>query len=265
MFETSVVHAPLHAARGKFSLFSISVIAHSAVILGAIGVSIASVDFPRLAPDEFAQAPIFLPVMQIPPPLGTPDGGAAPRPEPARPADTPPPPQQPNQVTAPPATPDEIPQLNPPSTNNSAGNNSSEITGAPGPAGSGNGPLGQPWGDPNSVGPIDGPPVDMPGQPIVQERIYQPHEVKAPVAIYRPAPAYPEMMRRARLKASVTVRCVIDKNGRVRDPQIIAASPFAAFNDAVVQAVQQWRFKPGAVGDQAVESYLDLTVRFSTE
>src|SRR5687767_15715354 len=106
MFETSVVHAQTTAARGRFGLLTISLIAHSAVIIGAVAVSVASTDFPEAAPDEVASAPIFMPVTMPPPPLGRPDGGA---PAPAQPRNaTPPPAPRPDEVTAPPDIPDEI-------------------------------------------------------------------------------------------------------------------------------------------------------------
>src|SRR3712207_4529273 len=99
MFETSVVRAQAQPAGSRLSLLTMSLIAHSAVVIGAIAASIATVDFPTHAPDEFAQAPVMLPV-RIPPPLGNPNGGA-PRPQPAQQRQATPPPPQPNQLTAP--------------------------------------------------------------------------------------------------------------------------------------------------------------------
>ena len=252
MFETSVVHAQTRAAGGRLSLFTISVLAHSAVIVGAVAFSIASVDFPSTAPDEYSQAPTFMPVLVPPPPLGRPDGGAVRQPEPARPA-APPPQQQVNQITAPSTTPQEIPQLQPASTASTDGTGDPNATSTE--------PLGQPWGVKDGVGPLDGPPAIVAAAP-VEEKIYEAHEVKAPVGLYRPAPPYPTSLLRTKLRATVVVRCIIDKNGHVRDPRVVVPAQFAPFNDSVVNTVQRWRFTPGSLNGIAVETYLDLTVNF---
>jgi protein TonB len=254
MFETSVIQGQARVAKSRLSVLTISIIAHTAVIVGVIGASIASVDFPVTAPDEFAQAPLFLPVI-VPPPLGNPNGGAVKPPEPVKSAaPAPQPQQQPNQITAPSTVPDDIPQLEAPSAGQSTG------TGVPGATSTE--PLGVPWGVKDSVGDLDAPPGVVESTPVA-EKIYEAHEVKAPVGIYRPAPPYPQILLKAKVPATVVVRCVIDKNGRVRDPQITLPARMAPFNDAVIATVKQWRFTPGSLNGEAVETYLSLTVHFS--
>lgn len=252
MFETSVIQGQPRVAAGRLSLLTISIIAHTAVVVGAIAVSIASVDFPAMAPNEFAHAPAFLPVLE-PPPLGNPNGGAVRQPEPARPA-APPPQQQPNQVTAPSTVPDKVPQPEAASTGPITGTAVSDATVI--------GPVGVPGGKERSDGSLDNPPAIVEATPIV-EKIYEAHEVKAPVGIYRPSPPYPPLLIKAKVPATVVVRCVIDKNGRVRDPQITLPARMAPFNESVLATVKQWRFTPGSLNGDAVETYLSLTVHFS--
>lgn len=254
MFETSVIQGQTKVAGARrLSVLTVSIIAHSAVIIGAVGMSIASVDFPRNAPDEFSQGPVFMMPLQIPPPLGTPEGND--RPPTPTPAVTPPPQPQPNQEVAPSITPDVIPQVA--STASTGDGNSTSEPGEPG-----TGPKGRPDGVPNSLGDPDALPF-VGTSPIVEQKIYEAHEVKAPVGIFRPVPPYPESLRRTRMQATVVVRCIIDRNGHVRDPQVIVPASMSPFNDAVVSTVQRWRFTPGSLGGVAVESYLNLTVRFA--
>jgi TonB family protein len=253
MFETSVIQGAPKATGGRLSLLTISLIAHTAVIVGVLAASIATVDFPTFAPDEFAQAPIFMP-MVIPPPLGVLNGGAARQPEPARPPAPPPQPQT-NQITAPGIVPDTVIPVATPSTGDSTSTGDSSATSTL--------PLGVPWGVKDSVGELDAPPGVMPVQP-VEEKIYEVHEVKAPVALFKPHPPYPQSLIKTRMRATVIVRCVIDKNGQVRDPQVIVPAPMAPFNDAVLNTVQRWRFTPGSLRGQAVDTYLNLTVNFAT-
>lgn len=250
MFETSVIRAQAQAATGRLSLLTISVIAHSSIVLGAIAVSIASVDFPALAPNEYSRAPVFA-AIQIPPPLGNPDGGA--RPQPAQPQPPPKPPVN-TQITAPPNVPDDVPVLDAPTSGTGDSNTPGTVEG----------PIGVPWGTKNSIGNLDAPPVvDVPVQPQVEAKIYQPHEVVAPVLIRRVDPRYPPQFQRIGVTATVVVRCVIDKNGSVRDAEVVVPAAMAPFNAEVLNVVSQWRYKPATYGGRAVDSYLNLTVYFS--
>jgi TonB family protein len=263
MFETSVVQAQVAAARGRFSLLTVSVAAHSLVILGAIGFSIASTDFPMHAPDEFAQAPIFMPV-QIPPPLGDPNGGARREVPPAQQQQQQQ--QQQRQQTAPPQS-NQITAPDPnaatqPATDTAVNSGSSD-EGIPGATSTAD--LGVPWGTEGSTGTdLDAPPGPIVTNTMPEERIYEVHEVKAPVLLHKVAPDYPDMLRRNRIPATVIVRCVIDTNGRVRDPHVIVPA-LPPFNAEVIKAVQQWRYTPGSRNGIAVETYLNVTVTFSVK
>jgi protein TonB len=250
MFETSVIQARAQAAGGRGTLLTVSVIAHSAVIVGAIAYSIASIDFPTTAPDAYERAPIFAAV-RIPPPLGDPNGGARPQPQHERVTATPAP--QPTQPTAPTTIADTIPVLIPtPSTGSDTG---------PSTPGTVPGPIGQPYGVKDSTGELDAPPVTNTIPP-VDNKIYQPYEVKAPVLLHKVDPAYPQIFVHAGMAATVIVRCIIDKNGSVRDAQVVSSGR-KPFDDAVISAVQQWRYTPASLRGEAVDSYLDVTVNFS--
>lgn len=251
MFETSVVHAEV--VKGRYSLLTVSLIAHSAVVVGALAFSVASVDFPTAAPNEFALAPTTL-VLRVPPPLGDPNGGR--RPETPKPEAPKPQPQTPSQITAPPAIPDTVTTAQPQLPG--AGENSGPSSGT----GTVDGPVGVPWGVKDSLGDLDAPPVTTTQAP-VEEKIYEVHEVKAPVPIVKTQPQYPTVLLKTKQRATVIVRCVIDKNGRVRDPQVIVPAAMAPFNDAVLRAVQQWRYTPGSRNGQAVDTYLNVTVHFA--
>jgi protein TonB len=148
--------------------------------------------------------------------------------------------------------PEQIPTVGGPSTGTTTGD----------PTATSTEPLGVPWGEKNSIGDLDAPPAPIAVVQPVQEKIYEAYEVKAPVLIHKVAPDYPDVLRHARMHATVIVRCVIDKNGHVRDPQItVPAMP--PFNAAVLNAIQQWRYTPGSRNGVAVETYLNVTVNFS--
>jgi protein TonB len=254
MFETSVVQAQGRKARGRFGLLTASIITHTAVVFGAVAVSIASVDFPKVAPDEYRVAPAFVPV-RIPPPLGDPNGGAPPKPvQPVASKPVAPP----TQITAPPNIPETVTPLA----------SASDVTGDEGtnPSGTVPGPIGVPWGEKDSIGDLDAPPASSIVTPAsLEEKVYQPHEVKAPVLLHRVEPRYPQMLIRTGMSATVVVRCIIDRNGHVQNAQVVVPASMPPFNTEVLRVVTQWRFTPGSVRGQAVDSYFDLTVRFNVK
>lgn len=256
MFETSVIREQTAAAPRRAKVFTASLVLHAVVVLGAAAVSIASVDFPKQAPNQFA---LFQSVaaVAVPPPLGDPNGGAKPAPKPV--AEKPAPAPVPNQVTAPTTVPDDVTPVAATSTGDGPVND-----GPPGATSTA--PLGQPWGDPNSVSTdLDAPPVINAGPPAEPEqKIYTVSgDVKAPVVIRRVEPRFPPAMAHARMAATIKVRCIIDKQGNVHDPEVLVGSPWPAFNQSVLAAVQQWRFRPASLHGQPVDAWFELTVNFS--
>lgn len=57
-----------------------------------------------------------------------------------------------------------------------------------------------------------------------------------------PAP-YPEAARRLKLEGSVTIEMTVTETGTVRDIRILASAG-TVLDDAVIKAVEQWRFQP---------------------
>ena len=257
MFETSVIPAQVQTARGRFSVLTASVFAHSAVIVGMVAMSIASTDFPAQAPAEYSRAPVFMP-LTVPPPLGNPNGGAQPKPQaaPVKPAPLP------AEPTAPSVVPESVTKVSESGTSESAAVTTDAGSGSGSGTGTESGPVGVPWGVKDSVGDLDAPPVplDVPAaQP--EQKIYEAHEVKAPVLISRVDPRYPQALVRTGMPATVVVRCVIDRNGNVRDPEIVTATA-PPFQTEVLRAITQWKYKPATYGTRPVDSYLHLTVTF---
>lgn len=245
MFETSMIQSRAQVAGGRYSLLTISLIAHSAVVVGIVAFSLASVEFPVAAPDAYEDAPMFV----VPPPLGRPDAPQQVQVQQQRQA---PVPAKPIQDAAPNAVPDAVIPVQ------AATGVTGEATGPT--TGEGETP-GVPWGVKDSIGVIDSPPI-VASTPPVEEKIYQPYEVKAPVLLHKVDPTYPNAFLRAAIRATVVVRCIIDRNGRVHSPEILATG-MKPFDDAVIAAVQQWRYTPASLRGVAVDSYLDVTVRFT--
>ena len=83
-----------------------------------------------------------------------------------------------------------------------------------------------------------------------------------PEARVRINPVYPFEMRRSGLKGEVVVGFIVDSNGDVRDPYIVRSSN-AGFEEAALQAVLKWKFKPGKKGGAAVNTRVAQPLTFS--
>src|SRR5205085_12011890 len=135
-----------------------------------------------------------------------------------------------------------------------------------GPAGPA-GPAGP--GDPNAIGIGPGPAGPSigvgPATAEVPDVIFHAGaDVKSAVVISRVAPTYPPIPLRMHMNGMVTVHCVIDRNGRIRDAEVVhTSSPL--FNESALSAVKQWTFAPGTMHGTAVDTYFELTVTFSVK
>ncbi len=83
-----------------------------------------------------------------------------------------------------------------------------------------------------------------------------------PEARVRTAPMYPFEMRRSGLKGSVVVGFIVDSSGNVRDPYIVRSSN-PGFEQAAIDTVLKWKFKPGKKGGVAVNTRVQQPIEFS--
>ena len=247
MFETSVIHVQARAPERRYGLFTVSVAAHAAVIVGLVTASLASVEMPNQAPNQMS-----IPVFRVAPALGNPDAKPA-QPKPASPQPQPAAPRQPvPQVVTAPST---IPATVQPAATSGPATDAGTDTGS----GESTGPVGVPWGSPDGVG-VDGPPVAS--DSVVQTApIPVGGDVKEPIVVRRVSPSYPPLALRAGIKGYVILECVIDRSGIVRDAKVLTSSS-KMFESSALDAVQQWQFKPGTLHGQPVDVIFNLTVRF---
>ena len=243
MFDTSLVRAHAIDAPRRFSLLTISVALHSAVVISAIAASVVSIDFPKTAPD---QTEIYTPVMMpSPPPLPL----GQPAVQLPKPAAMPVPVQRVTEVTAPQTIPETIAE-----------------TPIQGPAGTGEstntGPIGVPDGSP--IGIDVGQRTSGTGtEPVFEGPRVPGGEVRPARVLSRVEPRYPQSMINVRIRtAVVAIRCVIDREGKIRNPEITASS-YPPFNESVLDAIRQWTFAPGSMRGQPIDTWFELKVTFN--
>lgn len=83
-----------------------------------------------------------------------------------------------------------------------------------------------------------------------------------PRPIVRTSPITPFEMRRAGIKGDVIIEFIVDTSGNVREPAIIQSS-HPAFEQAAIDAVLRWKFKPGRKGGAAQNTRVRQAIAFT--
>lgn len=93
-----------------------------------------------------------------------------------------------------------------------------------------------------------------PGNPYIQID-------ELPEAVVRVAPIYPDAAREAGVQGTVTVRVLVCACGEISEVQV--AQSIAMLDQAAIDAVSQWFFKPAQHGGEAVAVWVHIPVTFS--
>jgi protein TonB len=79
---------------------------------------------------------------------------------------------------------------------------------------------------------------------------------------FQAKPVYPFEMRRAGITGQVVVAFIVDSRGNVREAYSLKSS-HREFEQAAVQAVSKWRFRPGKKGGRAVNTRMNVPIVFN--
>jgi TonB family protein len=86
--------------------------------------------------------------------------------------------------------------------------------------------------------------------------------VSAPTVIHEVRPSYPPESLRARIQGAVVLNLVVTTDGLPADIRV-ARSLAPDLDQAAIEAVQQWRFRPGRRGDTPVNVLVTVMLEFS--
>jgi len=73
------------------------------------------------------------------------------------------------------------------------------------------------------------------------------------IPLVRIPPIYPMRAANRRIQGWVKVEFTITKEGKVKDPVVIASKPSSIFNRAALKAIKRWKFKPHIIAGVAQE------------
>ena len=85
-----------------------------------------------------------------------------------------------------------------------------------------------------------------------------------PVPVRTPPPDYPTQLKRDGVSGMVVVNVVIDEDGKVADVEV-RKSTNVEFEKPALDAVKNWRFKPGKKEGNAIRCKVALPLKFSAD
>lgn len=130
---------------------------------------------------------------------------------------------------------------------------------------------------------VQQPQMDMPkiditlniaGQPYLGDFSAEPAPAPSPTPVQGPQmddevvplvripPNYPRVAQRRGIEGVVTVVFTITRDGRVKDPEVVSASPENVFDNAAKTAILKWKFKPKVVDGEPVERRATQEIEF---
>jgi protein TonB len=82
------------------------------------------------------------------------------------------------------------------------------------------------------------------------------------IPIVRVPPAYPQRAKQTRLEGSVTMAVTIRPDGTVAEVSVIESDPPRLFDQAAIQAMQRWKFRPKIVNGKPETQRARQTMEF---
>jgi len=77
-----------------------------------------------------------------------------------------------------------------------------------------------------------------------------------------PPPPYPKRARRRGYEGTVILEALVDGSGRVKELRVLTSSGHRVLDKAALKSVNGWLFEPGMVGDEKVDMWVRVPVRF---
>jgi len=86
-------------------------------------------------------------------------------------------------------------------------------------------------------------------------------KIHPPRLINRVAPVYPALATQARVTGLVILEARVGVDGRVKSVQVLRGGPL--FDQAAIEAVQQWRYMPLLLNGEPMEFDITITIAFN--
>jgi len=88
--------------------------------------------------------------------------------------------------------------------------------------------------------------------------------VTLPRLVHEEKPAYTPDAMRAKIQGSVVIGCVVDVDGSVRDPRVMASlDPWMGLDEEALRVAKMWTFTPGTLAGEAVPVWITIQLTFT--
>jgi periplasmic protein TonB len=123
-------------------------------------------------------------------------------------------------------------------------------------------PGGMPGGAMNGVigGIISNAPMAVP-KVATPQRVRVSQGVTQGMVLHKVQPTYPPLARTARVQGSVVLAAVIGKDGAIQNLHVLSGHPL--LQQAALEAVKQWKYRPYILNGEPVEVDTQVTVNFT--
>ena len=88
---------------------------------------------------------------------------------------------------------------------------------------------------------------------------------RPPRVTARVPPVYPYRARQREIEGEVRVKFLVSAEGVASRVSVVDADPPGWFEEAVLQIIPRWRFRPGVVEGRPVNAWMVTTVRFQLD
>lgn len=106
------------------------------------------------------------------------------------------------------------------------------------------------------------PPVPLPA-PAEPEPIRRGGSVQQANLIHQVLPSYPPLAQKAHIQGVVVLEAVINKEGTIETLRVVSGHPW--LNQAAIDAVKQWMYRPTLLNEEPVPVITTITVNFSLQ
>lgn len=86
-----------------------------------------------------------------------------------------------------------------------------------------------------------------------------------PVALFKAQPLYPIQAKSKNITGRVEFRMMVDRDGQVKNIEILKGEPEGVFEDATKEAVTRWRFQPAKIKGKAVACWVKTAINYELE
>jgi len=77
-----------------------------------------------------------------------------------------------------------------------------------------------------------------------------------------PPPEYPRTAKRRGYQGTVLLEVLVNRDGKVEDLRVLKSSGYDILDRSALNSVKNWLFEPGSIGDQNVDMWVRVPVRF---